>query len=157
MSPPRRFIPGARGSCRSARTARSRDHTPAWLRRCGVVRGHRLLGLPTERRGRGRDPNTSRRVRLAPHDERSGIALGTTLTEAGKLSAAEHALRQTIEAVPASGVARWSLAVVYDLQNRGPDALSTLDEVVALPIVAGKAAVYWRIAQLADRHTIPSH
>jgi tetratricopeptide (TPR) repeat protein len=74
------------------------------------------------------------------------------LTEAGDLSDAEHVLRQTIEAVPASAVARWALAVVYDLQNRGVDALSTLEEVVALPIVAGKAAVHWRIAQLANRH-----
>ena len=74
------------------------------------------------------------------------------LTEAGNLTDAEQVLRQTIEAMPASGVARWALAVVYDLQNRGVDALSTLEEAVALPIVAGKAAVHWRIAQLAHRH-----
>ena len=114
---------------------------------------HRLLGLAYRAAARPQDGirHLSNAVRLAPHDERAGVALGAVLTEAGRLSDAEHVLRQTIEAVPTSGVARWSLAVVYDLQNRGVDALSTLEEAVALPIVAGKAAVYWRIAQLADR------
>jgi len=115
---------------------------------------HRLLGLAYRAGARRQDGIRHLRdaVRLAPHDERAGVALGAMLTEAGNLTDAEHVLRQTIEAVPASGVARWSLAVVYDLQNRGPDARSTLEEVVALPIVAGKAAVHWRIAQLAHRH-----
>jgi tetratricopeptide (TPR) repeat protein len=115
---------------------------------------HRLLGLAYRAGARPQDAIRHLRdaVGLAPHDERAGVALGTTLTEAGYLPDAERVLRQTIEAVPASGVARWSLAVVYDLQNRGVDALSTLEEAAALPIVAGKAAVYWRIAQLADRH-----
>ena len=114
---------------------------------------HRLLGLACRAGARPQDAIRHLRnaVRLAPHDERAGVALGAVLMEAGSLSDAELVLRQTIEAVPASGVARWSLAVVYELQNRGVDALSTLDEVVALPIVAGRAAVYWRIAQLADR------
>ena len=115
---------------------------------------HRLLGLAYRAGARRQDGVRHLRdaVRLAPHDERAGVALGAMLTEAGNVTDAEHVLRQTIEAVPASGVARWALAVVYDLQNRGLDALSTLEEVVALPIVAGKAAVHWRIAQLAHRH-----
>ena len=115
---------------------------------------HRLLGLAYRAGARPQDGIRHLRnaVRLAPHDERAGVALGVLLTEAGNLSDAEHALRQTIEAVPASGVARWEMAVVYDLQNRGVDALSALDEVAALPIIAGKAAVDWRIAQLAQRH-----
>jgi tetratricopeptide (TPR) repeat protein len=115
---------------------------------------HRLLGLAYRAGGRPQDAIRHLRnaVRLAPHDERAGVALGALLTEAGNRSDAEHVLRQTIEAVPASGVARWSLAVVYDLENHGRDALTTLEEVVALPIVAGKAAVHWRIAQLAHRH-----
>ena len=114
---------------------------------------HRLLGLAYRAGTRPQDSIRHLRnaVRLAPHDERAGVALGAILTEAGNLAEAEHVLRQTIEAVPASGVARWSLAVVYDLQNRGVDALSTLEEVLALPIVAGKATVHWRIAQLAHR------
>ena len=114
---------------------------------------HRLLGLAYRAGARPQDSIRHLRnaVRLAPHDERAGVALGAMLTEAGNLMDAERVLRQTIEAVPASGVARWTLAVVYDLQNRGVDALSTLEEAVSLPIVAGKAAVYWRIAQLADR------
>jgi tetratricopeptide (TPR) repeat protein len=115
---------------------------------------HRLLGLAYRAGARPQDGIRHLRiaVRLAPHDERAGVALGAALTEAGTLTDAEQVLRQTIEAVPASGVARWALAVVYDLQNRGLDALSTLEELVALPIVAGKAAVHWRMAQLAHRH-----
>lgn len=115
---------------------------------------HRLLGLAYRAGGRPQDGIRHLRtaVRLAPHDERAGVALSAMLTEAGNLADAEHVLRRTIEAVPASGVARWALAVVYDLQNRGLDALTTLEELVALPIVAGKAAVHWRIAQLAHRH-----
>ena len=36
--------------------------------------------------------------------------------------------------------------------NRGLDAISTLEEAAALTVVAGKAALYWRIAELAHRH-----
>jgi tetratricopeptide (TPR) repeat protein len=115
---------------------------------------HRLLGLAYRAAARQEDGIRLLRdaVRLAPRDERAGVALGAALTETRNLTGAERVLRQTIAAVPASGVARWSLAVVYDLQNRGREALSTLEEVVTLPIVAGKAAVYFRIAQLANRH-----
>jgi tetratricopeptide (TPR) repeat protein len=115
---------------------------------------HRLLGLAYRAGGRPQDGIRHLRnaVRLAPHDERAPIALSAMLVEAGNPTDAEHVLRQTIEAIPASGVARWALAVVCDLQNRGHDALTTLEELVALPIVAGEAAVHWRIAQLAQRH-----
>lgn len=115
---------------------------------------HRLLGLAYRAGAKPQDSIRHLRnaVRLAPHDERAPIALGAMLAEAGNLTDAEHVLRQTIEAIPASGVARWTLAVVCDLQDRGLDALTTLEELVALPIVAGKAAVDWRIAQLAHRH-----
>jgi tetratricopeptide (TPR) repeat protein len=140
---------------RENRTAAAIEHLEAAVAALGdSSEAHRLLGLAYRAGGRPQDGIRHLRnaVRLAPHDERAGVALGALLTETHNLTDAEHVLRQTIEAVPESGVARWSLAVVYDLQNRGLDALSTLEEVVALPIVAGKAAVYWRIAQLAHRH-----
>src|SRR6185503_2492286 len=139
---------------RENRTAAAIEHLEAAVAELSESsEAHRLLGLAYRAGARPQDATRHLRdaVRLAPHDERAGVALGAMLTEAGSLSDAEQVLRQTIEAVPASGVARWTLAVVYDLQNRGVDALSTLDEVVALPIVAGKAAVHWRIAQLANR------
>jgi tetratricopeptide (TPR) repeat protein len=115
---------------------------------------HRLLGLAYRAGGRLQDSirEFTAAGRLAPDDERSRIMLGSTLAVAGNLAEAERVLRQTIGAMPMSGEARWALAVVNDLQNRGLDALAALEEAAALPIVAGRAALDWRIAQLAYRH-----
>jgi tetratricopeptide (TPR) repeat protein len=87
-------------------------------------------------------------VRLAPRDTRARIALGTTLLEAGRLDDAERVLRETIEILPASGDARWALADVYERLDRGMDAVASLDAAASLTVVAGKAHLYWRIAQL---------
>jgi tetratricopeptide (TPR) repeat protein len=115
---------------------------------------HRLLGLAYRAGGRLQDSirEFTAAMRLAPEDERPRIMLGSALALAGNLREAERVLRQTIDEMPKSGEARWALAVVYDLQNRGLDALATLEEAAALPIVAGRAALHWRIAQLAYRH-----
>jgi tetratricopeptide (TPR) repeat protein len=91
-------------------------------------------------------------VRLAPADERARVTLGDTLAEAGKLPEAERVLRDTIAALPKSGEARWALTRVYERMNRGLDAIATLEEAAALTVVAGKAALFWRIAELAHRH-----
>jgi tetratricopeptide (TPR) repeat protein len=115
---------------------------------------HRLLGVTL--RALARLPESIRSfenaVRLAPRDERARVTLGATLTEAGRLAEAERILRQTVEMLPKSGEARWALATVYERQNRGLDAIATLEEAAALTVVAGKAALYWRIAELAHRH-----
>ena len=115
---------------------------------------HRLLGLAYRAAGRVQEGirQLTAAVRLSPRDERARVMLGSALTAAGSLTDAERVLRQTIDAMPKSGEARWALAVVYDLQNRGLDAIATLEEAAALPIVAGRAALDWRIAQLAYRH-----
>src|SRR5678815_923947 len=65
---------------------------------------HRLLGLAYRAGTRRQDGIRHLRdaVRLAPHDERAGVALGARLTEAGNLTDAGRVLRQTIEAGPAS-------------------------------------------------------
>ena len=158
LTDPARLNPDVRAGAaamRENRTAAAIQHFEASVAALAESsEAHRLLGLAYRAGARPQDAFRHLRdaVRLAPHDERAGIALGTLLTEAGNLSDAEQVLRQTIEAVPTSGVARWALALVYDLQNRGVDAISTLEEVVALPIVAGKAAIHWRVAQLANRH-----
>jgi tetratricopeptide (TPR) repeat protein len=65
---------------------------------------------------------------------------------------AERVLRETIAALPKSAEARWALAHVYERLNRGLDAIATLEEAASLTVVAGKAALYWRIAELAHRH-----
>ena len=88
-------------------------------------------------------------VRLAPRDARARIALGTTLMEAGRLDDAERVLRETLEILPASGEARWALADLYERLDRGMDAVASLEAAASLTVVAGKAHLYWRIAQLA--------
>ena len=91
-------------------------------------------------------------VRLAPGDERARVALGGTLAEAGRLADAERVLRETVAMLPASGLARWALADVYERLNKGLEAVGVLEEAATLTVVAGKAALYWRIAELAHRH-----
>ena len=115
---------------------------------------HRVLGVTYRATARLADSirHLEAAVRLAPADERARVTLGDTLAEAGKLPEAERVLRDTIAALPKSGEARWALSRVYERMNRGLDAIATLEEAAALTVVAGKAALYWRIAELAHRH-----
>ena len=88
-------------------------------------------------------------ARLGDRTGRARVALGGTLAEAGRLQDAERVLRETIAALPASGDARWALADVYERLDRGKDAEEALGPATSLTVVAGKAQLYWRIAQLA--------
>lgn len=88
-------------------------------------------------------------ARLGDRSGRARVTLGGTLAEAGRLQDAERVLRETIAALPASGDARWALADVYDRLDRGKDAEAALEPATSLTVVAGKAQLYWRIAQLA--------
>jgi tetratricopeptide (TPR) repeat protein len=88
-------------------------------------------------------------VRLAPADERSRVSLGSALLEARRLNEAEAVLKETIARLPSSGEARWALSQVYELADRGADAIKALEEAASLRVVAGKAHLYWRIAQMA--------
>jgi tetratricopeptide (TPR) repeat protein len=115
---------------------------------------HRVLGVAY--RASARLPDSIRHlenaVRLAPADERARVTLGDTLAEAGRLPEAERVLRETAAMLPKSAEARWALARVYERLNRGLEAIATLEEAASLTVVAGKAALYWRIAELAHRH-----
>jgi tetratricopeptide (TPR) repeat protein len=112
---------------------------------------HRALAIVY--RAAGKLPESIARfeeaVRLAPGDERSQVGLGSALIEAGRLEDAERALRDAIARLPASGDARWALADVYERQDRGSEAIGVLEDSTSLIVVAGKAHLYWRIAQLA--------
>jgi tetratricopeptide (TPR) repeat protein len=114
----------------------------------------RVLGIAY--RANGRLPQSvahfEAAVALAPRDERARVSLATTLAEAGNLPEAERVLRETIEMLPASGEARWALADVHEKLGRGLDAMATLESATPLTVLAGKAALYWRIADLAHRH-----
>lgn len=115
---------------------------------------HRILGVGHRAVGKLAESTTQfeAAVILAPRDERARVALGTTRAEARDLPAAERELRETIELLPASGEARWALADVYDALDRGPEAIATLEAAASLTVPAGKAPLYWRIAELAHRH-----
>jgi len=115
---------------------------------------HRLLGVTYRATARLGDSirHLESAVRLAPGDERARVTLGATLAEAGRLPEGERVLRETVTMMPKSGEARWALARVYERQNRGLEAIAALEEAALLTVVAGKAALYWRIAELAHRH-----
>ena len=112
---------------------------------------HRLLGVVY--RAVGRLPESIEQftiaVSMAPADERARIALGNALASAGRIDEAERVLRQTIEALPASGEAHWALAEVYQQGEHGINAIAILDDAASLTVVAGKAHLLWRIAELA--------
>jgi tetratricopeptide (TPR) repeat protein len=88
-------------------------------------------------------------VRLRPDDERARLALGATLAEGGDLPGAERALRAAIRALPTSGAARSALAEMLHEQSRGAEAIALLKEAVALPVVAGRVHLLWRLAELS--------
>jgi tetratricopeptide (TPR) repeat protein len=115
---------------------------------------HRVLGVGYRATARLADSirHLENAVRLAPGDERARVTLGDTLAEAGRVDDAERVLRETVALLPKSAEARWALARVYERQNRGLEAIATLEEAALLTVVAGKAALYWRIAELAHRH-----
>jgi tetratricopeptide (TPR) repeat protein len=111
----------------------------------------RVLGVAYRASGRLPEAAASfeQAVALAPEDERARVALGSTLTEAGKLDEAERVLRDTIVRLPTSGEARWALSEVYERLDRVDEAVRVLEEAASLIVVAGKAHLYWRIAEMA--------
>jgi tetratricopeptide (TPR) repeat protein len=110
----------------------------------------RVLGVAYRATGRLPEAAASfeQAVTLAPADERSRVALGSTLIEAGRLDEAVRVLRDTIVRLPASGEARWALSLAYERLDRGDDAIRALEEAASLIVVAGKAHLYFRIAQM---------
>ena len=117
----------------------------------GSPLAHRVLGVVYRASNRLPDAITQFEMaaRLGDRTGRARVALGGTLAEAGRLLDAERVLRETIAALPSSGDARWALADVYERLDRGHDAETALEPATSLTVVAGKAQLYWRIAQLA--------
>jgi tetratricopeptide (TPR) repeat protein len=90
-------------------------------------------------------------IRLAPGDERAHVAMGRVLTEAGRIQEAERVLLDTLHLLPASGRARWALADLYELTGRRADAIDQLEQAATLSMIAGKAALLWRLVNLAHQ------
>ena len=92
-----------------------------------------------------------RAVALAPDDERSAIALGRALTRAGQADRAERVLLNTVAKLPRSTDAHSALADLYE-STRGRDALRELEAAASFTVLAGKGALFFRLADLQHRH-----
>jgi tetratricopeptide (TPR) repeat protein len=93
-----------------------------------------------------------RAVALAPRDERSRLAIGRVLRDAGRLDEAERSLRDTLAVLPRSAEAQWMLGEILDREGRGIDAARALEAAASATVIAGRAALYTRAAEIYDRH-----
>ena len=113
---------------------------------------HRVLGSAY-----GSIGNTSlavehlrRAISLSPDDERSRLALARVLRDSGRRSEAADSLRETLVQIPRSTEATWMLANV--LEESGAAAAREWQAAADLPVVAGKADLYRRAAEVCQRH-----
>ncbi len=91
-------------------------------------------------------------ARLSPSDERVLISLARALDDAGMAARAETVLRTALKALPKSGEARWALADIYERAIRDTDAIRELRAALDLPLLSGRGALYFRLADLYHRH-----
>ena len=114
---------------------------------------HRLLGTAYGIRGdMARSVQHLRdAVRLNPRDERSWIALASTLEDTGELAEAVTALRDAIARLPDSGALRWRLASTrrQGTDESDLDLLSLADRFV---LFAGKGELFGQMAAMAQAH-----
>jgi tetratricopeptide (TPR) repeat protein len=94
-------------------------------------------------------------IRRNPGEERARVALARVLSSAGQDSDAERALRETLDALPDSALARWWLGWGYERVNRFADARREF-ELAAAGAVAGRSRFYTSIGRLAgDAADVP--
>jgi len=114
---------------------------------------HRILGTAYGIRGDMASSVQHLRdaVRLNPRDERSWIALASTLEDTGQLAEEVAALRTAIDKLPDSGALRWRLVSarrqVTDESNL--ELLSIADRLV---LFAGKGEMLGQMAAMAQGH-----
>ena len=90
-----------------------------------------------------------RRADATAGDERSALAAAGRLAAEGRQLEAEQALQSIVAARPASAMARWWLARVYENVNKVSDARREYEVVVAVALT-GRASLYADIGRLAD-------
>jgi tetratricopeptide (TPR) repeat protein len=90
-------------------------------------------------------------VTLAPDDERARLALSREFADAGQDERAERVLLTTIAKLPQSADAHSALADLYET-HRGHDAVRELEAAASSTVIAGKGALYFRLADLRHRH-----
>ena len=89
-----------------------------------------------------------RAASAAPAGEWAQLAAAGRLAQQEKDDEAERALRAILEAFPASGVARWWLARVYERLNKAGDARREYQTVVSMALT-GRGPLYAAIGRLA--------
>lgn len=115
---------------------------------------HRILGTAYGAAGDSVNAaaHLQRAVVLAPRDERSRLALARAWRDAGHLEAAEQSLRETIAVLPYSAESRWMLGGILERTGRGLEAARELEAAANASVIAGRAGLYWRAAEVYDRH-----
>jgi len=151
-----RSAPMAQGiaALRQGRVDTAVERLEAAVARAGdSSEAHRLLGTAYGIRGdMARSVQHLRdAVRLNPRDERSWIALASTLEDTGELAEAVTALRDAIAMLPDSGALRWRLASTrrQGTDESDLDLLSLADRFV---LFAGKGELFGQMAAMAQAH-----
>lgn len=90
-----------------------------------------------------------RRAAVVAGDERSALAAAGRLAAQDRQLEAEQALQSIVAARPASAMARWWLARVYENVNKVSDARREYEAAVAVALT-GRAPLYAAIGRLAD-------
>jgi len=151
-----RSAPMAQGiaALRQGRVDTAVERLEAAVARAGdSSEAHRLLGTAYGIRGdMARSVQHLRdAVRLNPRDERSWIALASTLEDTGELAEAVTALRDAIAMLPDSGALRWRLASTrrQGTDESDLDLLSLADRFV---LFAGKGELLGQMAAMAQAH-----
>jgi tetratricopeptide (TPR) repeat protein len=130
------------------------DRLEAAVARAGdSSEAHRILGTVYAIRGdMARSVQHLRdAVRLNPRDERSWIALASTLEDTGDLAAAVTTLRAAIATLPDSGALRWRLAAARR-QSTDESDLDLLSVANRLILFAGKGEMLGQMAAMAQAH-----
>jgi tetratricopeptide (TPR) repeat protein len=91
-------------------------------------------------------------VNLNRDDERASVALGRALAHAGQIDRAERVLMDTVRRLPQSTDAHSALADLYEKSDRGRSAIHELEVAASFTVLAGKGALYYRLADLQHRH-----
>ncbi len=92
-------------------------------------------------------------VRLAPHDERSWVALARTLEGSGAVAEAVDVLHTAVKELPDAGALRWRLsAAAGRSQTTQPVDLELAALAERLTLLAGRGELYDRAGRLAHGH-----
>ena len=116
----------------------------------GEAEAHRMLGMAywADEQYDNSVDQLQAAIRLRPDDERARVALGAALEAGGRLTEAEQAFKDAIQAVPVSGQAHYRLGGLYQSQ-RWSDALRALRSAADLNPVVGLDPLFQTMVRAA--------